>query len=443
VIKVLETWQRSRGSFAVNAVLTGLTNLVLVAVGLITGAAAARLLGPQGRGELAAIQTWPMFIGYLSLLGTSDALVYYSAKEPKNAASYLGTAATIAILAAGPFMLSAYTSLPFLLSAQSWATIKAARGYLMMVPVVALVGLSFHPLRGLNDFAAWNVLRLTPALVWAMILAVAWLFACHSPIILAYSNLAGLALLFFPVAFVVKRRVPGSFYPVKRGFEQLLRYGLPCMMSTFPQVLNFRLDQMLMAGLLPPMQLGLYVAAVAWSGAINPLLNALAWALFPRVAAEASMDRRAYAFIQGSRLAFFLALGMGAALLAVTPWGLILLFGPKFRPAVLAAIILVPAGSVSGLNMVIEEGLRGLGRPASVMHAEFIGLGVTAVSLALMLRRFGIVGASISSLLGYGTVTIVLVSYSRSLTGVSASTLFFPNKAELYSVMRQVVLMRR
>ena len=55
MIKVLETWQRSRGSFAVNAVLTGLTNLVLVAVGLITGAAAARLLGPQGRGELAAI----------------------------------------------------------------------------------------------------------------------------------------------------------------------------------------------------------------------------------------------------------------------------------------------------------------------------------------------------------------------------------------------------
>src|SRR5215510_15074894 len=75
-------WRRARGSFGANALLTLLANFVLAGIGLATGATVARLLGPHGRGELAAIQTWPMFIGYLSLLGTGNALVYYSAQEP-------------------------------------------------------------------------------------------------------------------------------------------------------------------------------------------------------------------------------------------------------------------------------------------------------------------------------------------------------------------------
>src|SRR5262249_47757267 len=215
----------------------------------------------------------------------------------------------------------------YLLAAQSATVIGAARWYLMVVPVVALLGLPFYPMRGRGDFSAWNALRITPAATWLVILVVAWLVGCHSPTTLAYTYLIGLSLLFFPVAFVTRRRIPGSFAPQRQQFEPLLRYGLPCMLTTFPQTLNLRLDQMLMAGLLPPIDLGLYVAAVAWSGALFPLLNALGWALFPKVAGEPNEERRMRSFVQGSRLGSLLAAATGLLLMVVTPGAMILLFG--------------------------------------------------------------------------------------------------------------------
>lgn len=443
--RLVGIWRHVRGAtpFAANAALTAATNVIIGVLGIASGTLAARLLGPHVRGELAAIQTWPMLIGYLSLLGTSDALVYYSALEPEQAASYLGSAGAIALLCSGPFMLIAYLVMPVLLAAQSATVVTAARWYLLVVPVVALVGLPYYPLRGRDDFVAWNALRITPAVPWIAILAVAWFFSYRNPEGLALAYLIGLALLFFPIAYVAKRRIPGSMIPDSQKFRPLLGYGLPCMMTTLPQTLNLRLDQMLMAGLLPPAQLGFYVVAVAWSGMINPLANAIGAALFPRIAMEAQQEERALAFARGSRLGALTAIAVGALLMISTPWGMVLLFGKGFRPAVTAGLILVSAGAVSGLNTVLEEGLRGLGHPTSVMQAEFAGLVITVIALALMLRSLGIIGASVASLLGYSTVAAVLLAYARWHTGTSFSDLLIPSSREIRLSVAQVQLLVR
>jgi len=328
--------------------------------------------------------------------------------------------------------------MPLLRRAKPATAVVAARWYLLFVPVQALAGLPFYPLRGRNDFFVWNALRITPTLPWIVVLTAAWLVEWRSPSRLAYCYLAGLASLFFPIAFVAKRRIPGSFAPKARKFNPLLRYGLLCMMTTVPQLLNFRLDQMLMAGLLRPVDLGLYVAAVAWSGAVNPLLSAVGWALFPKVASEPSREARTRAFAKASRLAALLAAILGLLLLVSTPWGMILLFGRKFLPALKATFILIPAAAVAGLNTVLEEGLRGLGHPASVMRGEFAGLLITVVALAIMLRPLGIIGASFASLLGYSTVTLALITQSRWLTGASVRTLLFPSRSEIYSGLCQL-----
>ena len=54
-------WERISTSkqFEANILLTMLANIGLILLGILTGSIAARLLGPSGRGELAAIQNWP------------------------------------------------------------------------------------------------------------------------------------------------------------------------------------------------------------------------------------------------------------------------------------------------------------------------------------------------------------------------------------------------
>ncbi len=172
-----------------------------------------------------------------------------------------------------------------------------------------------------------------------------------------------LALLGVLAAVVVRIRVPGSFVPAVRDFLPLLGYGLPCVLTTLPQVMNFRLDQMVMTGLFRPLELGLYVAAVSWSAAINPLLYALASALFPEVASKAKEHERVHAFVRGARLAALAAIILGVAVTLATPWAITILFGAGFRAAIPSGLILVPAGAIAAWEPGAGGGFARTGPP--------------------------------------------------------------------------------
>jgi O-antigen/teichoic acid export membrane protein len=316
-----ELWVRLReaNAFGANTLISAAANILLAILALVTGILAARLLGPGGRGELVAIQTWPTVIATLGMLGTGESLVYYTAQEAQRAGSYLGSALTLSLLSSAPFALTAYFAMPLLLRAQPAPVMAAARTYLLIIPIFALFLLPSNSLRGRNDFVAWNMLRTMPQVIWLVILVVARLGTRHDPGLLSKTFLIALGATSLPIALIIKRRISGPFLPRKQDFGPLLRYGLPCMMSTLPLVLNLRLDQMLMAVFLPPMALGLYVVAVAWSGAINPLIQAVALALFPEVASRESDRERTRVFIEGNQIAFTLALVTGTLLMLATP----------------------------------------------------------------------------------------------------------------------------
>lgn len=434
--------RRDARSFAGQFVLTAGTNVLLASLGVVTGILAARLLGPDGRGELAAIQLWPSFIGTVAMLGLPEALTYFCAREPAKAGQYLGSAMSLALLSSFVFVASGYAAMPVLLSGQSREVVEAARWYLLLVPLYALVGLPYHPLRGLHDFARWNLLRVLPALGWLAILLVAWWVGPREPSTLAMTYLGVLAALFFPVAAVVYDRVPGPYTPDFQAWKSMMRYGLPCAATSVPQMLNYRLDQMVMAALLPPPSLGLYVVAVSWAGALTPLLAALGSVLFPRVASERNADGQVAALAQGGRLAVLAACAIGIPLVLASPWGVPFLFGPEFAAAAPAASILVVASAVAGINLVLAEGLRGSGRPAAVLRAELAGIAVTLGALLTLLPRLGILGAALASLLGYSAVAIALVRQALARTTITPWKMLWPTLSDLragWNRMRTIV----
>lgn len=434
-------WRDLHGTsaFAANATLTAAANLALAALGAISGILAARLLGPDGRGELAAIQIWPSFLGGLAMLGMPEAVVYYCARSPAQAGRYLGSAIVIALLSSVPFLVAAYIMMPLLLHAQAPAIVRAGRWYLLLIPVFALVGMMLHPLRGMGDFARWNLMRLMPAAMWLAVLIAAWGFSRATPTFVAAANLVGLALLIVPFGALVTRRIPGPFTPDPQKFSAMLGYGLPCVMTSVPNLLNMRLDQMLMASLLPPLDLGLYAVAVAWSDAARPLLNAIGAVAMPSVAAASGQQEAARRLAIRSRMAVVVALPVCLAIAIATPFAVPLLFGPRYSGSILAALVLVPAATVLGSNAVLAEGLRGFGAPSVPLYAELAGLVVTVVGLKTMLVPFGIMGAALASLLGYAAVGAVLLFGARRITGVSVAALTVPRVRELEAAGKQML----
>ena len=218
---------------------------------------------------------------------------------------------------------------------------------------------------------------------------------------------------------MVRQRVPGGFRPQVADWTRLLRFGVPTIAGNLPVQLNGRLDQVFLLSMVPSYSVGLYVVASAWSGAVLPLVSAVGTVLFPQVAAQSSAEERGRVCIQGLRVGVLLAGSVGLLLLLLTPFAFPLLFGEAYIAAIPTALILVVAGMISSVNFVLEEGLRGLGRPQDVMSAEVSGLVTTAAGLLLLLPMVGLLGAALASVIGVITIACVLCFCIVRSTGVT------------------------
>lgn len=221
----------------------------------------------------------------------------------------------------------------------------------------------------------------------------------------------------------------------------MLKYGVPLAAAAIPFTLNVRLDQMIMAALLPASSLGIYVVAVSWSGAVPPMLLSIGTVLFPRVAGADAADRGKLV-AQGTRISAFMAVALVLGVSALTPFAIPLLFGKAFTGSVAVGVVLVFAAGILGMNIVLEESLRGLGEPSIVFWGEAVGLVVTAGMLVALLRPMGIMGAGIASVLGYASSGLVLLSGVRRRTHHSLAEVLVLNSFDLKRILEKFAALR-
>jgi O-antigen/teichoic acid export membrane protein len=396
-----------RGSRAHTLVTFG-TNALQGAVGLLTGVLAARLLGPSGRGELAAIQAVATIVVTLGTFGLFDAVVYYASREPETGAKD-SVVTTVSLLAAGLlFVPAAWLALPWVLPHQRPGVLWGARIYLFVFPAFVLLGTVQSMLRASGRLVRWNAVRMLAQSFWLVVVGAAWFMSERVPELLA----ACYAALLCGVALVVvlgHRALWSSGFPVAwHRLRRLFRYGLPLSARTGSRALNVRLDVVVMAALLTSADVGIYSVAATWSMMLSMLPAALGAVLFPRLSRERDPATRD-ALERKALLAGSAAILAGALVLAaLTPWLLPLLFGPEFDTAAPYAVGLLASGVILATSQLLEAVVQGRGRTGVLFGAEVAGLAVTVAGLVVFLPRLRIWGAVLTSTLAYATVTGIL-----------------------------------
>src|SRR5262245_51162196 len=73
------------------------SNALIVAISVVVGPVSARMLGVDGRGELAAILLVPQLAFLLSVLGVHEAVVFHAARREFDADVVLGAALVISV----------------------------------------------------------------------------------------------------------------------------------------------------------------------------------------------------------------------------------------------------------------------------------------------------------------------------------------------------------
>lgn len=404
--EAVPTASKLRFALSSPAAIVAAGNLILAMVGFVTGAAAARLLGPSGRGELAAIQVWPGVLVGIAALGIPDAILAFWSRHPAQFRQRVASFLILMAMSGAAVAVLAYPVISMALANRSPAIQHAARVALLWVLVGGLSALPATVARLEQRWVLWNCLRMLVPGTWLGILV----FAASRPIAPAASQLAiwmveaTLVLTGTVVLWLILAVHRHQLFSAEE-WRRAIAFGAPVAASSVPQFLNLRLDQLIMASALPLSALGQYSVAVSWAGAGTPLSSALAYVLLPRVARVADTTERATTVRRSLRSSQLICASTALATAIAAPLAVPVIFGASFQKAIGPAVVLSLANGILAYNLSLGECLKAVRAPKDILGAELAGVAVTAGLLALLLPALGIWGAATTSMAAYGVVS--------------------------------------
>lgn len=389
---------------------TSTGNLTIAFLSALGGILAARLLGPEGRGELAAAIVWASILGTVAQVGLPQALTYFTAAESAAVGAIFRAMLLLCAMQSLAILLIGWIAAQLILPKAEPNVVDAVQIYLLSIPLSTAVTYMATIAQGARRFKVFRALRVMPAVVYVLVFVFAYLFGVRESRQVLYLLLLGqLLVALWAFWFFYHRVHPIGFFEWP-WVPKLLRYGLQSYPASLSWMANARIDQFIMSALVSVESLGQYAVAVSYAGVVFPLLGAVPMVLFPHIA-RGSRETAGPKIMVGLGVSVLVALAAAIVLAAISRYAIPLLFGAQFNPAVLPAVILLAGTIVLGANYVLSDGLRGLGRPLIPSIGEFVGLLITILALFLLLPRLGMLGAAWASVLSY-TVTFLILATS-------------------------------
>lgn len=361
---------------------------------LVTGILAARLLLPEGRGELAFLLLWPPMIAEIGSFSVNTAVSYYSARnEFSRKQIFAGATLTIAVLSV-LLMAVFILVMPALFTGQRPELMNVGWIFVAYIPIHLFSACLFCQFQGAHDFTTYNVLRVLLAYgYFGFIFVCVWIFDA-SPAAFAYAFLAANVATLLTSISLAGRRGWISFAPDKDVVKSLLSYGSRFHVSVILTVVNRRLDIVVITILLSSADLGLYVAAGALQSLPMVVTMTMDVLVFPKIAAATTEEARRAILGRYIRATLILIVPVTVGMLAIAPYLVRWAFGAPFTGATDAVRILLLAGIPYTFNILITTYLRASDQMALVNKAELIGLIVSSTTLFALVPFFGIVGAA-------------------------------------------------
>ena len=403
-------------------------------LGFVSGAVAARLLGPAGLGEyayalaVAGAASVPAALGLPAAI-TRFLAVYQGTEEWRLARGLLRYSDRLAGLA-GVLLAAGMAALGMFgwQGRRLWVFLLAAP----LVPLLAGINLRQKALQGLDrPVAAQLPLQVLKPSTFLLLAGGLWLAGAgviRIPQGIMAAWLLSVALAFLAGDALVRRSSPP---PLRAATPSYARRGwlgvaLPMLLADSVGVVYTATATLVLGALRPAAEVGLYEVALRTAALLAALLGASNWVLAPwfaRLHAETRIERLQRVVTLSTRGVFAVTL-VGFVVLVL--WGRSLLgvvFGPPFRVAYPVLLVLgaarlidVGAGPVVVL-LAMTGGQRAL--------ATTVGAAALAnlAGCAVLIPRLGMMGAAVSFGTAMAITNIVLAVVVRRHVGVAPTVL--------------------
>lgn len=375
--------------------LSGSIGQLLIAI--LGSILAARLLGAEARGELAAIQLLPTLLITIAALGTPSALTYYTARSPKDAGTLLGSSLAIANVGILIALIAGWIATPYILKSQPPEIIDAGLVYLLLVPLAIYYGTPWSIFLGLQDYISFNILKLLPNIAYLIAIFSALFYL--NPIKIIEINLILISIFVLPSVWITyKLRIDSLIRVNFQTMRKIGGYSFSSFLTSLLPIINQRIEYFFILGQLNTIAMGVYAVAAVAGQAQLTIISSIGAILLPNVASS-EVKNKNIIFSRLLRLTIIVSTLSTFFLISILPELLSLLYGKEFLDALTPALILVAASGLMGINQIIAAGFRGVGRPSLVLWSEAISL-ITKVIILLLTSQVNLTIISFTILMG-------------------------------------------
>jgi O-antigen/teichoic acid export membrane protein len=375
------------------------TNLLVLTLNLGTGLLTARYLGPEGRGELAAMVLWPQFLSSLLTLGLPHATTYNLVRHREDQAALASVGLLLSLVLGLVTTVVGVAIIPVWTAHYDDAVIRFARWTMLFAPMIMFMWSVNACLQAHGHFDLLNRnLYLQPALTLAALLVLA-VTDRFTPFTAALATMLGpLPVFVANLVWLWREQRPRLVEPLRHAAE-LLRYGLRSYGIGLLGALSQQFDRVFVLGALSPAAMGLYMVARSAAQPTRLFSSALNTVLFPKASSLPSVDAVALAAL-GARVNIVVVALIALPLALAGPTLIGLLYGRDFVDAALPFQLLVGEGAIAAITSTLAQAFMSVGRPGVVTILQLTGFALCAALLTLLTPLYGIVGAAAALLAG-------------------------------------------
>lgn len=405
--------------FGIDVSINFATQILIFCLSFVSSIIIARTLGPEGKGLYSLALMIPTMAVTFVGVGISYSNIYFIGKNKYPIGSIVGNVLFYSLIVGGSVAFFLLILEPLL---NSFFLKDVSHIYLYttlpLIPFLMISENIYYVLLGYRKMVKVSILRLINPLTYLIILVIIYYLFQLSVYGAIWAYISGhLVCLFLGIYFLIKSGYCIGFTLNKSLYKESFKFGFKQYLGTIFQLLNYRLDMLIIAVLLTSMEVGQYSVSVIIAETIWYIPNSLGQILYPKTASSDTEAANAFTPLVCKTniiLTFIAVLILCGISGIIIPW----LFTSEFYPSVMALRLLLPGTFFLGISKVLGNDLTGRGLPQYSTYAALVSLIFTIILDFLLIPHFGINGAALASSISYMISALVITYLFIKTTGV-------------------------
>ncbi|MGQ9631404.1 MAG: oligosaccharide flippase family protein [bacterium] len=410
--------------FTESVIITFVTKIFLIAVGVLSSIIVARYLGPSGRGVFAVLGVISGIALQFGNLGLHASNTYFVAKDRDVLSKVFSNTLWVGIIVG--IIISA------IIIALAKYFPDFAKGIprtlllitLLVIPFQLITLLYQNIILGLQRVIAFNVFEIMLRVISLIYIIFLLIILKKGVKELVIANAAvGFVVCILYLVYAWRIEKFGFTFDFKL-FKKMLQYGIKAYIAALLAFMVIRSDMLLVNYFLGVKESGVYSITVQLADLIYMLPITIGMMLFPKISYQD--DHNGTFTMKVTRYTVAIMVGMCVIAGLISKPAILLFYGEPFRGAIYAFRWILPGVWALSIQTIFANYFASRGMPIIVIISPGMGLVVNLILNLKLIPAMGINGAAISSSLSYALMFLISLMYFLFMTkGSLVNTLFF------------------